>query len=501
MRIFALEFVFQLVLSQHQYILYGDDLSSAAGRTKYNMGTEKNLQIGVFIVDAILLALFIVGFYAFMSTVAPESVVGTKSLSWLLFVYILSYTVSYLMFPSLVGFRFVKSEEVFVRVLTTCAMMFLFISLIIFFSRPVIPFPRSFLAYSIAAYAIFLLIERLIVRKILMHVRANKGNQKKIVLIGNEPTVYQLCDILNTPVYGYDIVGTFYDGECTNPVMEAKHIGGVGDLYGWLTANHDVNEIYGYFPKDQHDTINMISKFCDNHLIRFYYIPALDVFKGNMTFNVVGNIPIIARREEPLIKTRNKFIKRAFDILFSSIVLIALFPWVFILVAIFIKIQSPGPIFFLQERTGLDGKIFKCIKFRSMHVNNDADTVQATKDDPRKFPFGNFMRTTNIDELPQFINVLLGDMSVVGPRPHMLKHTQEYGRLINRFMVRHFAKPGITGLAQVTGFRGETRYIDQMEGRVKKDIEYIENWTFLLDIKIIVKTVTNMFGKEEGNAY
>ena len=136
-----------------------------------------------------------------------------------------------------------------------------------------------------------------------------------------------------------------------------------------------------------------------------------------------------------------------------------------------------------------------------MHVNDQSDTLQATKDDPRKFPFGNFMRKSNIDELPQFINVFLGDMSVVGPRPHMLRHTEEYSRLINRFMVRHLAKPGITGLAQVTGFRGETKYIDQMEGRVKKDIEYIENWSFLLDMKIIVKTVTNMFGKEKGNAY
>ena len=136
-----------------------------------------------------------------------------------------------------------------------------------------------------------------------------------------------------------------------------------------------------------------------------------------------------------------------------------------------------------------------------MKVNNEADTLQATENDPRKFPFGNLMRKLNIDELPQFVNVFIGDMSVVGPRPHMLKHTEEYSTLINRFMLRHFVKPGITGLAQVSGFRGETRYIDQMEGRVKKDIEYIENWSFWLDIKIIIKTVTNMLGREKGNAY
>ena len=135
-----------------------------------------------------------------------------------------------------------------------------------------------------------------------------------------------------------------------------------------------------------------------------------------------------------------------------------------------------------------------------MKVNDDADKVQATENDPRKYPFGNFMRKTNLDEIPQLINVWKGEMSLVGPRPHMLKHTEEYSRIINRFMVRHLAKPGITGLAQVSGFRGETKYINMMEGRVKKDIEYIENWTFLLDLKIIVKTFTNMIHGEK-NAY
>lgn len=320
-------------------------------------------------------------------------------------------------------------------------------------------------------------------------------------MIGNETTVYQLFYKIKNPIYGYNIVGFFYDGTCTNEEIAQMRLGGVSDIYGWLANHPEINEIYGYFPQEQHDTINMMSKFCDNHLIRFYYIPAINVFKGNMTISFMGKIPVIARREEPLRNGINKLAKRIFDIIFSLLVLILPFPLIFIWVAIMIKIQSPGPIFFLQERTGLDGKIFKCIKFRSMNVNNAADDIQATKDDPRKFPFGNFMRKQNIDELPQFINVLIGDMSVVGPRPHMLKHTAEYSKLINHFMVRHFAKPGITGLAQVTGFRGETRYIDQMEGRVKKDIEYIENWTFLLDIKIIVKTITNMFGKEKGNAY
>ncbi len=465
------------------------------------MGTEKNLQLGVYLLDTVLLTAFIIGFHKLMCHIAPESVDNIKNIPWVVLVYIIGFSFSYVLFPSLIQLRLIKYEDIIKRATSTCFMMLLFVSLIIFVSKPFADFPRTFLFYSMLAYFIFMLTERIILRKILMRFRANKGNLKNVILVGNEQTVYQLFEILKTPIYGYNIVGFFYDGECTNQEMAAKRLGGTGDIYGWLTVHSNINEIYGYFPKEQHDTINMMSKFCDNHLIRFYYIPAINVFKGNMAITFMEGIPVIARREEPLKKDSNKLAKRIFDIIFSSFVLLLIFPWIFIFVSVMIKIQSPGPIFFLQERTGLDGKIFKCIKFRSMKVNNDADEIQATKNDPRKFPFGDFMRKTNIDELPQFINVFLGDMSVVGPRPHMLKHTAEYSKLINHFMVRHFAKPGITGLAQVSGFRGETRYIDQMEGRVKKDIEYIENWTFLLDLKIIVKTVTNMFGKEKGNAY
>ena len=465
------------------------------------MGTEKHLQFGVFLIDTVLLTAFVCGFYYLMRYISPESVNNIQNIPWLVLVYIIGFVFSYILFPSLIHLRFVKSEAIITRVVYTCFMMLLFISLILVVSRPFANFPRKFLLYSMSAYLVFLMTERLILRKILLRIRANKGNTKTIVLVGNEGTVHHLYEILKTPVYGYHIAGFFYDGECDNDEIASMRLGGVSDIYGWISTHPRVNEIYGYFPKEQQDTINMMSKFCDNHLIRFYYIPAINVFKGNMSISFMEDTPVIARREEPLRKGRNKLIKRVFDIIFSLCVLILVFPWILILVAIMIRIQSPGSIFFLQERTGLDGKIFKCIKFRSMHANNDADEVQATKDDPRKFPFGNFMRRTNIDEIPQFFNVLVGDMSVVGPRPHMLKHTDEYSKLINHFMVRHFAKPGITGLAQVNGFRGETRYIDQMEGRVKKDIEYIENWTFLLDIKIILKTIANMFGKEKGNAY
>jgi putative colanic acid biosynthesis UDP-glucose lipid carrier transferase len=165
-----------------------------------------------------------------------------------------------------------------------------------------------------------------------------------------------------------------------------------------------------------------------------------------------------------------------------------------------IKLTSKGPIFFKQKRTGENGIDFYCYKFRTMCVNQDADSKQATKDDSRVTKIGAFMRKTNLDEMPQFFNVFIGNMSIVGPRPHMLKHTEMYSKLIDQYMIRHFAKPGITGWAQVTGFRGETQRLEEMEGRVKRDVWYIENWSFFLDVRIIFMTVFNMF-RGDKNAY
>lgn len=214
----------------------------------------------------------------------------------------------------------------------------------------------------------------------------------------------------------------------------------------------------------------------------------------------LGSVPILYIREEPLRQVSNRFVKRAFDVAVSGAFLCTLFPVVYLFVALGIKLTSKGPVFFIQERSGENGRTFGCIKFRSMRVNDEADRVQATKNDPRKTRFGSFLRKSSIDELPQFINVLKGDMSIVGPRPHMLQHTELYSKLVNKYMVRHLIKPGITGWAQVTGYRGETHELSQMEGRVRRDIWYLENWSLLLDIRIMLLTVWNALKRDE-NAY
>ena len=253
------------------------------------------------------------------------------------------------------------------------------------------------------------------------------------------------------------------------------------------------DELYLCVSRREKDVIRSISKLCDHQVVRFFYVPvSVESIGLNLKREFLDDIEIYATYDNPLQNSVNRFVKRVFDIVLSLVFLVPtvlLFPIIYLI----IKIQSPGPIFFKQLRTGLDGKDFYCLKFRSMHVNKDADRLQATKDDPRKYPFGNFMRKANIDELPQFWNVLRGDMSIVGPRPHMLAHTEQYSQLIDKYMVRHFVKPGVTGWAQVTGYRGETKELWQMEGRVKRDIWYMEHWSVWLDIRIIWLTIKTIF--------
>jgi putative colanic acid biosynthesis UDP-glucose lipid carrier transferase len=279
--------------------------------------------------------------------------------------------------------------------------------------------------------------------------------------------------------------------------VEIKKLGTMTDLMDHI-KNDDFSdeigdEIYVCLSRLQRDVIRKISSYCDQKLVRFYYVPvSVETLGIDLKRELLDDMEIFTTYENPLMNPVNKALKRAFDIVMSLIVLLIVLPFMPILWLI-IKIQSPGPLFFKQLRTGLDGQEFYCYKFRSMHVNADADKVQATKDDPRKYPFGNFMRKANIDELPQFWNVLRGDMSIVGPRPHMLAHTEQYSQLIEKYMVRHFLKPGVTGWAQVTGFRGETKELWQMEGRVKRDIWYMEHWSIWLDIRIIWMTLKTVF--------
>jgi exopolysaccharide biosynthesis polyprenyl glycosylphosphotransferase len=224
--------------------------------------------------------------------------------------------------------------------------------------------------------------------------------------------------------------------------------------------------------------------------MRLKFVPDFSMIsKGHFSTTSFNDFHIIRPRNEPLQDSYNRLVKRIFDLGVSSLVIVLVLSWLYPILAIIIKSQSKGPVLFKQLRTGKKNRSFECYKFRSMQVNTLSDSHQAQKGDARVTKIGQFIRKTSIDELPQFFNVLLGDMSVVGPRPHMLKHTTDYNEQINNFMVRHFVKPGITGLAQVSGFRGETKKVSDMKRRVNADINYLQNWSLIKDIKICFLTV------------
>jgi len=319
------------------------------------------------------------------------------------------------------------------------------------------------------------------------------GNFRKVVIVGTEKKVKQLAEFFNeNPDYGYQLIKIFN-------LQEDKKIQ-IAECFSFV-IEHKVDEIYCSMSDLSINQINNFIDFSDNNLKILKFLPdEKEIFGRNMKLDYYGFIPIASLRDIPLDDVINQWIKRIFDILFSLIIIVFVLSWLIPILSIFIKMESKGPVFFMQMRNGLNYHEFNCYKFRSMRLNAIADIEQVSKNDPRITNIGRFMRKTSIDELPQFFNVLLGDMSVVGPRPHMVSHTEMYARKVDKFMVRHFIKPGITGLAQTNGFRGEVENDKDIIYRVKYDIFYMENWSILLDLKIIFMTVYNAV-KGDKKAY
>ena len=341
---------------------------------------------------------------------------------------------------------------------------------------------------------------RILIRVIVKIYRRKGYNTKNIIIIGAGKNGMELFRVIKNDLsYGFNVLGFFDDNEMLRDILP-NYLGRIDEMETY-TQSHPVDEIYCTIPGTNSEKISKLLAFAEKNMIRFYIIPEFyRNVKKSMILEIMESIPLLSIRNEPLQSPFNRIMKRAFDIVFSVLVLIFCYPPLYIIAGLLIKISSPGPVLFKQKRTGIYGEIFECYKFRTMMINREADSKQAVKDDPRTTKTGNFLRRTNLDEFPQFVNVVLGDMSVVGPRPHMLAHTELYSQLVDKYMVRHLVKPGITGWAQITGYRGETKTLEQMEGRVKRDVWYLENWSFFLDLKIIFVTIINMF-RGEKNAY
>ncbi len=320
-------------------------------------------------------------------------------------------------------------------------------------------------------------------------------NFTRVVIIGTGPAAMRLYRAMkDDPGFGYKVLGFFDDD--LDPSFKGEYLGPVDSLEKFVTGR-DIRQIF-FTLSGHNEALARVIKIADDHVAEFYYVPQIPhTLSRAFELHSIGSMPVLSIRHNPLKSTLNRFVKRAFDLIVSGTFLL-FYPLIYVPVAIAIKMSSPGPVYFRQERTGLRGRTFMCLKFRTMRVNATSDSAQATEHDPRKTRLGDFLRRTSIDELPQFINVWKGDMSVVGPRPHMLRHTEEYTRLVDRYMVRHAVKPGITGWAQVNGYRGITDELWKMERRVECDVWYIENWTLLLDIKIMCRTIINAIHGEKN---
>lgn len=324
--------------------------------------------------------------------------------------------------------------------------------------------------------------------------RIGGGNYRDVVILGGNQSIESLTNLFNLRNdLGYRFKGYFSD---KNNKLE-RYLGKIENCYEYIIAN-SVDEVFCSISDLSKKEIKKIIDFGETNGVIVKLIPNSEgVFSKGMVLDYYDYIPILSLKKLPFDNPIIKYSKRIFDIIFSLFIIIFILSWISVILFILIKLETKGPLIFKQVRDGLNGKQFECYKFRSMGINKDAHKIQATKEDARVTKIGKFIRKTSIDELPQFINVFKGDMSVVGPRPHMTSQSKKYARMVDKYFVRNLVKPGVTGLSQVRGFRGEIEEVADMENRVRLDIFYINNWSFFLDIKIIVQTLFNAIKGEE----
>jgi putative colanic acid biosynthesis UDP-glucose lipid carrier transferase len=390
-------------------------------------------------------------------------------------------------------------EELYRATLRSIVSHFILYTLYLLFSKEQ-DFSRTFLIVFYGLLSIGFIINRFIGTSFQFVLRNKFKGARKVAVMGSNNTAIRISTYLQSQ-HSFEFCGFVGDDE-------SIYMGENGKVPEYVSrkiseaAKQGVKDIYVAVAPNRMSELKPLEEEADKQCVRLKFVPDLGgQLSPSYMINYLGNeFPVITFRKEPLEEVSNRFKKRLFDLVFSSLVILFILSWLYPILAILIRMQSKGPVLFKQLRSGRDDQPFWCYKFRSMTVNQDSDKMQASKFDARVTPIGKFLRRSSLDEMPQFFNVFLGNMSVVGPRPHMLNHTTEYKEIINNYMVRHFLKPGITGWAQVHGFRGETRKHEDMENRVKYDISYLESWTAMLDVKIIFMTVINVI-RGEDNAY
>jgi len=386
-------------------------------------------------------------------------------------------------------YRFTRVTNIFSLIAKQGILFLLLVFAFFGFYHELKVFPLEVFKYCLEAI-LYITIAKLGIYYLLRKYRVLlKGNFRNVVIIGLNQKTDQLRKFFEeNPEYGYVLLKTF---------DVSKNKSSLEDCLAYIDKNN-IDEIYSSVAQLSNEDLTKLIDYADNNLKILKFLPDnKEIYSKRLDFTYYGYLPILSLRKIPIEEPFNKFVKRSFDVTLALIVILAILSWLTPLLAFIIKLESRGPVFFKQKRNGLDYKEFYCYKFRSMRPNPEAHLHQIRKNDPRVTRVGRIIRKTSIDELPQFINVLKGEMSVVGPRPHMVSHTHMYAERIDKFMVRHFIKPGITGLAQVSGYRGEVEDDNHIINRVKYDIFYLENWSLLLDIKIVFLTVYNALKGEE----
>jgi putative colanic acid biosynthesis UDP-glucose lipid carrier transferase len=394
---------------------------------------------------------------------------------------------------NLYGERNISSFESFSRKTLRAYIYFLALAMlyIVLFKQENLS--RLFVMTVLLSVGLVVFVNRLVYLIIGQIIRNREQFTRKVIIVGynevSKKLVQQLEENeLNTKIIGY----------CENEqeVHELSNYPIVGSLNNVIEVSkqYQANEIFSTVAPDGNEGIYDLMQKADQACIRFKLVPNFNLFtRVPMHVDYFGTLPVLSLRKEPLDDIANRIRKRAYDLVVSSLVIIFILSWMIPLIGLIIWLDSGGPIFFVQMRSGKNNHPFRCIKFRSMKINKESDALQARKGDVRITRVGRFLRKSSLDEFPQFLNVFVGTMSIVGPRPHMLKHTDDYSGMINKYMVRQFVKPGITGWAQINGFRGETRSVWDMEKRVENDIWYLENWSLWLDTRIIFMTTYKLF--------
>ncbi len=431
----------------------------------------------IYLIDAILIFLFN------QYTVKTNSYLSFFILliSW----YIISYFTKFYQI-----YRNTRPAELIAKSLKQLAVFNL--TVLSFFNLWDYDIPDKFLLKSLLFFNLAILFFKISIYIALKFYRAANRNLRDYIIIGYNDETQNFKNLLDQRKdYGYQF--RHYFGNGTDPLIH----GNLSSLKSYLKEN-PVDVIFCSLAECSDEQIKQIISTADEHFAVVKFIPDNKQILGKkLKVEHFDYFPVLSLQKSPLDKPENRIIKRVFDIIFSTVVIIGLLSWLYPIIALIIKLESKGPVLFKQKRNGINYHLFECYKFRSMRPNQLAHIKQVSKDDDRITKFGKILRKTSLDELPQFFNVFKGEMSVVGPRPHMVKENERFMKRVDKFMSRHYVKPGITGLAQVKGYRGEIKTDEDIFNRIKYDLYYIENWSFWLDIKIILFTVFKIVKGDE----